>query len=427
MNMYNIDDLSYTAHENPEWFTRAMFGGRLVGGGYIRILTGIKGDELLSQIDITNKILQLDGKDCAWTPNQIIKLSEKKASVKTYKINLEQCINELEKKRTLYQMSPGAENDSLPPELEAATMALIAIGLSNEIEEMIIGGDSTKNPNEFDGLEKVLTSSAESIKLAGSPITKANILDKIQKVYDAIPEDVLQAEDSGTLYVFGSYATRRKLRNALAELGNQVVAQSWTIDDSDKRNPKIYYLGIEFVPVKGIGNNTLIGTEANNVFLLTDLEGDLDSVEMGQYPKPNNDKVWIKGRLRLGLAVPFEDEAVIMSTAITSDSTPAREQLTLIPTNLIFKAAGETKTATILTTGNANDIKLTIDGAVGFSIDEDSIVATAGKVVFEVEATANGGNIALRTGQVIIKDEVTGAMATLMLEQQIYDVPTIIP
>ena len=89
-NMYNINGLSYNAKENPEWFTRAMFGGRLIQGGYIRVLTGIKGDELLSQIDLENKVLQIDGKDCAWTPNQIIKLSEKKARVKTYKINLEQ-------------------------------------------------------------------------------------------------------------------------------------------------------------------------------------------------------------------------------------------------------------------------------------------------------------------------------------------------
>ena len=51
-NMYSINGLSYTAKENPEWFTRAMFGGRLIQGGYIRVLTGVKGDELLSQIDL---------------------------------------------------------------------------------------------------------------------------------------------------------------------------------------------------------------------------------------------------------------------------------------------------------------------------------------------------------------------------------------
>ena len=64
-NMYNINGLSYNAQENPEWFTRAMFGGRLVAGGYIRVLTGIKGDELLNQIDLENKVCRSTVKTAA--------------------------------------------------------------------------------------------------------------------------------------------------------------------------------------------------------------------------------------------------------------------------------------------------------------------------------------------------------------------------
>ena len=71
-----INGLTYRPKDNPEWFTRALFGGRLVQGGYVRVLTGVKGDEQLKSIDLENKILQADGRDCAWNPNQIIKLSE---------------------------------------------------------------------------------------------------------------------------------------------------------------------------------------------------------------------------------------------------------------------------------------------------------------------------------------------------------------
>jgi hypothetical protein len=273
-----------------------MFGGRLVSGGYIRVLTGIKGDELLNQIDLENKVLQIDGKDCGWTPNQVIKLSEKKAKVKTYKINLEQCIDELENKRTLYMMSPGAQNESLPPELEAATLALIAIGLSNEIEEMIMNGNETNDPNQFNGMVPTLLGSKDAIQIVGSTITKANVLAAVEAVYDAIPEEVLQGEESGTLYVFGSYATRRKIRSALADKNNQVIAASWTVDDTDKRNPRLYYLGVEFVPAKGIDNNTLVGIDSRNAYLLTDLLSDIDQIELGNFPKPNEDKLFIKGR-----------------------------------------------------------------------------------------------------------------------------------
>ena len=315
-NMYDINGLSYTTKENPEWFTRAMFGGRLVQGGYVRALTGVKGDELLNMIDLENKVLQLDGRDCAWTPNQVIKLSEKKAKVKTYKINLEQCIDELESKRTLYQLSPGAKNESLPAELEAATLQLVAFGLSGEIEEMIIGGDESTDPNHFDGMVKALLNSTEAIKIAGTALTENNILDAIKAVYNALPEDVLQKEDEGSVCIFGSYNSRRLLRAALSEKSNQVVDPAWTIDDSDKKNLKISFMGIEFVPVKGIDNSTLIGIDSSNALLLTDLMSDLEEIELGNFPKPNENKVFIKGRLRLGFVVPFEDEAVVWSDKV---------------------------------------------------------------------------------------------------------------
>lgn len=426
-NMYNINGLSYNAKENPEWFTRAMFGGRLIQGGYIRVLTGVKGDELLSQIDLENKILQIDGKDCAWTPNQIIKLSEKKASVKTYKINLEQCIDELENKRTLYQLSPGAKNESLPPELEAATLALIAIGLSNEIEEMVVGGDESKDPNQFNGMVKTLLSSAVSIQLAGAVLTKANVLDKVEAVYNAIPEEVLQSEDAGTLYVMGSYNTRRLIRAALADKNNQVIAASWTVDDADKRNPRLYYLGMEFVPAKGIDNNTLIGYDSRNAYLLTDLLSDLDEVELGNFPKPNEDKVFIKGRLRLGFVIPFEDEMVIMSTAISTDRPAQDDGLTVSPNSLVFRAAGETKTFNVVT--NTGVVPTLSSAPTGFTVTKGSATTAGGKDTTPVTVVAadNTGAMRPRVGQIIVSLPDEDRNVTVTLNQRNEDVDTVTP
>lgn len=426
-NMYSINGLSYNAKENPEWFTRAMFGGRLIQGGYIRVLTGVKGDELLSQIDLENKILQIDGKDCAWTPNQIIKLSEKKASVKTYKINLEQCIDELENKRTLYQLSPGAKNESLPPELEAATLALIAIGLSNEIEEMVVGGDESKDPNQFNGMVKTLLSSAVSIQLAGQVLTKANVLDAVEAVYNAIPEEVLQSEDAGTLYVLGSYNTRRLIRAALADKNNQVIAASWTVDDADKRNPRLYYLGMEFVPAKGIDNNTLIGYDSRNAYLLTDLLSDLDEVELGNFPKPNEDKVFIKGRLRLGFVIPFEDEMVIMSTAISTDRPAQDDGLAVTPNSLVFRAAGETKTFNVVTN---TGVEPTLSTApTGFTVTKGSATTAGGKDTTPVTVVAadNTGAMRPRVGQIIVSLPDEDRNVTVTLNQRNEDVDTVTP
>lgn len=416
MNMYNIDGLTYTPQTEMGWFTRAMFGGRLVSGGYVRVLTGIKGDELLTMIDLENKILQIDGKDCAWTPNQIIKLSEKVATIKTYKINLEECIDTLENKRTNYMLSAGANNVELPSELEDATLTLISIGLSNEIEEMLIGGSVAANPNEFNGLERTLILSNEAAHLVGSTITAANVLDKIAAVYGAFTEDVLQAEDAGNLVIFCSYNTRRLARTALSVLTNQVLYPLFSMNDTDKRNPQIFYNSIELVPVKGIGKDTLIGIETKNFILTTDLEGDLENVELGQFPKPNDNKVFIKGRLRLGCVIPFEGEAVIMATAITvaQAADDNSGELRLVPNSLVFSAAGETKTATVITKDTTATISISSNPA-GFTITKGT--TTAGVTTLSIVATANTGNLAPRTGQIVVTIDDTNRRGNVTLDQ----------
>ena len=317
VDMYDISALSFDPITNPEWFTRSLFGGRLIEGGYTRVMTGIKGEERLSSIDMTDKVLQADGADCAWTPEQIIKLTEKIAKVKTYKINLEQCIDELEKKRTAYLLSPGAKNDELPSELEQATMFLISVELSNEIEEMIIAGDETVNPDEFDGFYTLLRKSATAIKIPGVALTKANVLDAFESVYNALPEDVLQTEDAGTVFFLCSYNTRRLVRAALAEKGNQVIATAFSVDDTDKKNPKIYYLGVEIVPVKGLDNTTIIGYDNRNAYFLTDLMSDTEMIRLGVMPAPKDNTVFIDGRMRLGFVILFDDEVVLYSATTT--------------------------------------------------------------------------------------------------------------
>jgi hypothetical protein len=428
-NMYNINGLSYTAKENPEWFTRAMYGGRLIEGGYVRALMGIKGDELLSMIDLQNKILQIDGKDCGWTPNQIIKLSEKKASVTTYKINLEQCIDELENKRTLYQMSPGAQNDSLPPELEAATMYLIAIGLSNEIEELIVAGDKSQNPNEFDGMQTILLNSTQAAKMVGGEITKTNVLDVFEAVYQNLSESVLQSEDAGTLFFFTSYGTRRTLITALADKNNQNIINNWEVDKTDIKNPKIYYLGVEVVPAKKMAKNTIICIDNSNAYLLTDLLSDLDEIKMGQFAEPKESKVWIKGRMRLGFIIPFEDEAVIWSDKITTaqEAGPGNDDLTVVPNSLVFSAVGDTQTFNILTLPGVTP---ELGGSpTGFTVTQGTTSTVNGISITPVTVVAsnNEGSRDVRVGEIDVKLPDSDRGCTVTLNQRNEDVTNVTP
>ncbi len=312
--MYDISSLTYQPSSNMDWFTKAVFGGKLIEKGKITPIIGIKESTQLNLIDLAGNILQADSRDCAWTPQQIAKLSEKELKVKTYKINLEQCLDDLERKRTIWMMGPGAKNQELPDTLEEATMALLANELSSEIETKIFRGDSAANAHDFDGVIKVLTDSADAVKVTGVALTKDNVLGEIEKAFAALPEDVAALGlEKESLNVYVSYATLLKVKIALGGVfGTNVVVNPNFIVENDV----VKYLGAEIVPVKGIADNDMIVAEASNFLLGTDLLSDLEEIRLGQMAAPYDNKIFIDGRLRLGFAIPFEDEVVYYSPTV---------------------------------------------------------------------------------------------------------------
>lgn len=311
--MYDISGLSYHPSTNMDWFTKAIFGGRLIEKGKITPVIGVKNSTQLNLIDLASNLLQADKSNCDWSPEQIVKLSEKELKVKTYKINLEQCIDELESKRIAWMLSPGARNQELADTLEDATMALLASELSSEIERKIFTADSAKNADDFDGVLKVLSTSTEAKKVAGASITKENVLAEIEKVFAALPIDVVaKGIEEGTLNIYTSYATMLKAKMALGGVYGQnvVVSPNYTVEGE-----VIRYMGVEIVPVKGLSDNEMVAADAKNFILGTDLVSDLEEIRLGQMAAPMDNKIFIDGRLRLGFAIAFEDEVVYYKKA----------------------------------------------------------------------------------------------------------------
>ncbi len=341
-NLYDISPLSYQPSTNMDWFTKAIFGGALIEKGKITPITGVKESTLLNLLELTDNILQADGRDCGWTPDQIAKLSDKELKIKTYKINLEQCLDDLERKRTVWMLSPGAKNRELPDSLEEATMELLASELSKEIETKIFNGDSS-TPGDFDGAVKVLTNSVESLKVEGVALTKSNVLGEIEKAYLALPEDVkAKGMENGSLALYVSYNTVTLVKIALSQVynGNVVINPNFSINGDVAS-----YMGIEIVPVRGIGQNNMILADISNFILGTDLISDLEEIRLGQFPAPNDNKIFIDGRLRLGFVIPFENEVVFYSPDVDTDFISADR------TSLSFPAAGGSEVVNITASG----------------------------------------------------------------------------
>lgn len=302
--MYNISGITYQASRQPEWFTKALFSGKIIEGNYVRILPNVKKSTYLNMLDLDGNVLQKSHNDCGWNPTAALKLSEQLATVTDYKIQLEDCIEKFESTWLVDRMKAGANVDELPATLGEASLDIIGKSVNADIERMLFGGDSA-NENEFDGIVKVLSGATDTIKVSGSTLTKANIISEIEKVFTAIPEAVLQ-QGEDAIKIFVSYNSHRALKMALANVDSQVIAAAFTVDGG-----KIRYLGVEIVPAVGITNGQMVAANTDNLIMLTDLVSDFSQIELGTLPKPNENKLWVKGALKIGVAVGYPSEAVL--------------------------------------------------------------------------------------------------------------------
>ncbi len=156
-----------------------------------------------------------------------------------------------------------------------------------------------------------MTDSADAIKVSGVALTKDNVLNEIEAAFAFLPDDVAAAGlEKQSLNIYVSYATLLKVKIALGGVfGTNVVVNPNFIVENDV----VKYLGAEIVPVKGIADNDMVVAEASNFLLGTDLLNDLEEIRLGQMAAPYDNKIFIDGRLRLGFAIPFEDEVVFYS------------------------------------------------------------------------------------------------------------------
>ena len=322
--MANLIDnqISYTVKNNGEWFYKSLQKAHTLANDYIRVIPNVTKDVKVHKLVMQNTISQVDGRDCAWNPTQRITLDEATFRVKNWKINEEQCMEELDSIWSEMQYRQiGATKDQWPSNtdgnesLESAVMFHLQNSLSNDIERIIWGGTGNSVGGQTpDGIVDKALASASTIKVTGQTIDATNVLGEIQKVYDAIPNVVLNEgefdPEKAAVKIFVNMDVMRYLRQALSTVPTnyQVVLPSFTIEGN-----KIFYMGVEVVVV-GLPANTMVAASRDNLVFVTDLLSDTQEIR-AQFGNDLKDEamLYIKGAYRANAGFIFDDEVVIYS------------------------------------------------------------------------------------------------------------------
>ena len=318
-NLIN-NQITYTVKNNGEWFYKSLQKAHTLANDYIRVIPNVTKDVKIHKLVMQNTISQKDERDCAWNPTQRITLNEATFQVKNWKINEEQCMEELDSIWSEMQYRQiGATKDEWPAStdgsesLESAVMFHVQNSLANDIERIIWGGTGNKvGGQNTDGIVDKALASATSIKITGQTIDATNVLGEIEKVYNAIPNVVLNDgefdPEKAAVKIFVNMDIMRYLRQALSTVATsqQVILPSFAVEGG-----KIYYLGVEIVVV-GLPANTMIAASKDNLVFVTDLLSDTQEIR-AQFGNDLKDEstLFIKGAYRANAGMIFDDELVI--------------------------------------------------------------------------------------------------------------------
>lgn len=321
-NILDASAIEYSVKKFPKYFVKTLQKVHTIENGYVRVLPNVTKDAFVKKLVMdANTVSQMDSRDCGWTPVQRMEMQGKTISVANFKINEEQCLEELDNLYSEMSWSEGATKLHYPTEnageggdmeLEDGIMFYLQNSLASDVEKLIWGGNGNAVAGVQNGFVDKALASAESLKVNGVSIDATNVLTEIAKVYDMIPNSVLfegEFEPSkAAVKIFVDINTMRYLKQALSTTPTnyQVTLPSWAIESG-----KVYYMGVEIVAV-GLPANTMIAASKDNMVVLTDLLADTQSIRV-QHGNDLKDEsmVYYKGAYRLGVDFIFEDEVVV--------------------------------------------------------------------------------------------------------------------
>lgn len=314
----NVSALSYDSKRDAKVFAELMAKAYTLANDLISVIPNVKTSSVkVNKFGATKSgLVQVDGRNCAWEPNGTLDFSEKEIIPANFKVNTQLCAEDLDK--ILSQATyASVKRGEVPPTIEEAILESLqnAVGVDNE---GFIWTASKTGGAAVDGIITQAAADSDVVKVTGTTITSANVMGEVIKVYDAIKQEVLDANDKAAskydeVKIYVSPKTFRFLMQALsstdARTDNNVQLPAFT-KEGDAKNLRIFYLGIEIVKA-GVGDNTMFAAQVGNLVLATNLLEDANlSGKMGTNPD-TEEILYIKGKYRLAATYVYGTECVL--------------------------------------------------------------------------------------------------------------------
>lgn len=314
-----VNALSYDSKRDAKVFAELLAKSYTIENDNISIIPNIKTSSVkVNKFSATKSgLVQEDARNCAWDANGTLTFGEKEIVPANLKVNVELCKEDLDQLLS-QETYKSVKRGEMPPAIEDVILEQLQNAIGQDNEKLIWTASKTGG-DACDGIITQATTDANVVKVSGTTLSSANVLAEIVKVYDAMPQEMLDANDKATSNADAVkiFVSPKTFRFAMQALSNQPSAPTNTnvqlpsfTKEGDAKNLRIFYLGIEIVKA-GVGDDTMFAAQIGNLVLATNLLEDANLKGQDGVGAKEEGMYYVKAQYRLAATYVFSTECVL--------------------------------------------------------------------------------------------------------------------
>ena len=225
-----ISNTTYAGEAAADYIAAALLSARTLDNQLVTIKPNVKYKEVIQKVDVASIVSDAS---CNFVSGGTVTVSERILEPKELQVNLELCKSEFIASWNALQLGYSAF-DEIPRNFNDFLVSYVGGKVAEKTEQDIWSGDSTVN-GEFGGFESALSASAATLitgavnpartsgdgAIVSGSVTSANVLVKLQAVFDTIPSAVYGKED---LVIYVGSKVARAYQSALS--GNATLSNN---------------------------------------------------------------------------------------------------------------------------------------------------------------------------------------------------------
>ena len=271
---------TYAGEFAGQYIAAALLSAKTLDNKYVTIHPNVKYKEVIQKVAVDGIVQDAS---CDFTTSGSVALTEAVLVPKELQVNLQLCKQQFVASWEALQLGYSAF-DEIPKNFNDYLISYVGGIVAQATEQSIWTGSASTN-GQFGGFQPafsasiaaggataVLAAKSGSIIISGS-VTATNVIDKINSVYQTIPNTVFGKED---LLIYVSSNVARAYQTALGGNANQSGFQT----QMNVGEKPFNFQGIEIVLCPGMASNSIVAAQKSNLHFGTGLLSDYNEVRV---------------------------------------------------------------------------------------------------------------------------------------------------